>query len=95
MGAVCCNQQGQDFEEISEVERAGAGTGGRGHAPSPGGDAIMMVVVVGISQWKKQEAQMTMVRLTLSFILELILKKKRRIFVSNIDLCPKVQLLQG
>ena len=55
----------------------------------------MMVVVVGISQWKKQEAQMTMVRLTLSFVLELILKKGRRIFVSNIDLCPKVQLLQG
>ena len=50
----------------------------------------MMVVVVGISQWKKQEAQMTMVRSTLSFILELIL-----IFVSNIDLCSKVQLLQG
>ena len=46
MGAVCCNQQGQVFEEISEVERAGAGKGGRGHAPSPGGDAIMMMVVV-------------------------------------------------
>ena len=44
MGAVCCNQQGQVFEEISEVERAGAGKGGRGQAPSP--DAIMMVVVI-------------------------------------------------
>ena len=31
MGAVCCNQQGQDFEEVSEVGRAGAGKGGRGH----------------------------------------------------------------
>ena len=50
MGAVCCNQQGQDFEEISEFGRAGAGKGGRGQTPSPGGDAIMMVVVVGISQ---------------------------------------------
>ena len=46
MGAVCCNQQGQVFEEISEVERAGAGKGGRGQTPSPGGDAIMMMVVV-------------------------------------------------
>ena len=62
MGAVCCNQQGQDFEEISEFGRAGAGKGGRGQTPSPGGDAIMMVVVVGISQWKKQEQQMKMVR---------------------------------
>ena len=50
MGAVCCNQQGQDFEELSEVGRAGAGKGGRGQTPLPGGDAIMMVVVVGISQ---------------------------------------------
>ena len=48
MGAVCCNQQGQDFEEISEVERAGAGKGGRVQTPSPGGDVIMMVVVMVI-----------------------------------------------
>ena len=48
MGAVCCNQQGQVFEEISEVERAGAGKGGRVQTPSPGGDVIMMVVVMVI-----------------------------------------------
>ena len=52
MGAVCCNQQGQDFEELSEFGRAGAGKGGRGRTPSPGGDAIMMMmVVVGNNQW--------------------------------------------
>ena len=49
----------------------------------------MMVVVVGISQWKKQEAQMTMVRSTLSFILELILKKGRRILSAILTFAPK------